>query len=307
MIKVKNLTKDYGALRAVDNISFNVKKGEIVGFLGPNGAGKTTTMQIITCFMPQTSGTVTVGEYDVFENSLDVRRQIGYMPENVSLYNDMRVNEYLIYRAKLKEVPRSNIKKRFNEVVEQCSLGEVKNRIIGQLSKGYKQRVGLGAALIGDPKVLVLDEPTIGLDPNQIREIRNLIKSLGSTHTIILSSHILPEVESICQRIIIINKGKIVAMDTTENLSRQIQGEMTIKLQVRGEGEKINRAIKSIRGIEKITWSQHQDISDFLIHTEKGKDLREDLSCAVTSSGGIIRELRAETMKLEDIFVHITT
>ena len=224
MIKVDHLAKRYADVYAVNDISFEVHQGEILGLLGPNGAGKTTTMRILTCYMPATSGTATVAGYDVFRESINVRKQIGYLPENVPLYPEMRVREYLSFRAKLKRVPARERKTKIDECIEKCRIKEVQNQIVGTLSKGYRQRVGLADTLVNDPKILILDEPTIGLDPNQIRQVRQLIKELGEKHTILLSTHILPEVEMLCGRVIIVNKGKIVAMDTPSNLGTQLRG-----------------------------------------------------------------------------------
>ena len=252
MIKVEQLAKRYADVYAVDHISFEVNQGEILGLLGPNGAGKTTTMRILTCYMPATSGTATVDGYDVFRDSINVRKQIGYLPENVPLYPEMRVKEYLTFRAKLKRVSYRERKLKIDECIEKCRIKEVQNQIIGTLSKGYRQRVGLADTLVHDPKILILDEPTIGLDPNQIRQVRQLIKELGEKHTILLSTHILPEVEMLCGRVIIINKGKIVAMDTPSNLESQLKGGSNIVLEVRGNGEKIKNALSSIKGVKKL-------------------------------------------------------
>ena len=238
MINVKNLTKRYVNINAVDNISFNVEENETVGLLGPNGAGKTTTMRILTCFMPATAGTATVAGFDVFTDSLNVRQQIGYLPENVPLYLDMRVNEYLMFRAKLKNIPRRERRKKIDYCLELTGIKDVQNQITGTLSKGYKQRVGLADTLIHDPKILILDEPTIGLDPNQIMQIRQVIKGLGEKHTVLLSTHILPEVEMVCDRIMIIDKGKIVAMDTPANLMKQLKTSSNVVLEIKGDGEK---------------------------------------------------------------------
>ncbi|MCX6356554.1 MAG: ATP-binding cassette domain-containing protein, partial [Candidatus Aureabacteria bacterium] len=243
MIDVQHLSKRYANTLAVDNISFHVNKGEILGFLGPNGAGKTTTMRILTCFMPPTSGAASVAGFDIFTRSLDVRRHIGYLPENVPLYPDMRVSEFLDYRACLKGVPRKTRKKQLDEVMEKTLIGDVRHRIIGQLSKGYRQRVGLAEALIHDPKILILDEPTIGLDPNQVRQVRQLIKSLGGEYTILLSTHILPEVEMLCGRVIIIDRGRIAAMDTPERLTQRVRGETRIALEVRGPSGEVRGAL----------------------------------------------------------------
>lgn len=306
MIEVKNLTKYYGRNIGIDNVSFRVEKGEILGLLGPNAAGKTTTMRILTCFMPATSGIAKVGGIDVFEDPLGVRRQIGYLPENVPLYDDMRAGEYLAYRAKLKEIPKRKIKKRLSYVIERCKITDVRNKIIGTLSKGYKQRVGLAGALISDPHILILDEPTIGLDPRQIREVRELIRELGGTHTILLSSHILPEVEMVCGRVIIIDKGKVVAMDTPEKLLEQMRGRGSILVEVKG-GEGVHARLRKIDGILKVELRQEKVTAHYSVECGKGRDLREDISRAVTQSGGVILEMKTQVLSLEDIFLHLTT
>ncbi len=306
MIDVRNISKNYADTLAVDNISFQVKKGEILGFLGPNGAGKTTTMRILTCFMPPSSGTATVGGFDIFEHSLDVRRVIGYLPENVPLYHDMRVNEFLDYRARLKGVARRLRKRRIQDVTEKTGIADISRRIIGQLSKGYRQRVGLAEALIHDPKVLILDEPTIGLDPNQVRQVRGLIRDLGGDYTILLSTHILPEVEMTCGRVIIIDHGKIVAMDTPGNLIQHMRGGAKLSLEVRGPGHEIQRAIEMIPGIIRVT-RRGNGVSSFSVEVEKGRDVREDIFAAVAGNRWVLREMKTEVVSLEDVFVHITT
>ncbi|WKZ18611.1 MAG: ATP-binding cassette domain-containing protein [Candidatus Jettenia sp. CY-1] len=307
MIKVDHLAKRYANVYAVDDISFEVNQGEILGLLGPNGAGKTTTMRILTCYMPATSGTVTVEGYDVFRDSVQVRRQIGYLPENVPLYPEMRVKEYLSFRAKLKKVPYRERKKKIDESIEKCRIVDVQNQIIGTLSKGYRQRVGLADTLVHDPKILILDEPTIGLDPNQIRQVRQLIKELGEKHTILLSTHILPEVEMICGRVIIINKGKIVAMDTPSNLATQLRAGSNITLEIRGNGEKIKNAFSEIQGIKKVIWRDDGAINHYTLEAEKGMDVREDVFSTVVKNGGIIREMKQASITLEEIFHQITT
>ncbi|GAN33246.1 MAG: ATP-binding cassette domain-containing protein [Candidatus Brocadia sp. AMX2] len=306
MIKVDHLAKRYADVYAVDDISFEVKQGEILGLLGPNGAGKTTTMRILTCYMPATSGTATVAGYDVFRDSIDVRRQIGYLPENVPLYPEMRVKEYLLFRAKLKKLPYRERKSKIDECLEKCRITDVQNQIIGTLSKGYRQRVGLADTLVHDPKILILDEPTIGLDPNQIRQVRQLIKELGEKHTILLSTHILPEVEMICGRVIIINKGKIVAMDTPSNLATQLRSGNNITLEVRGNGEKIKNALSAIKGVKKVVWHDEGEFGNFVVEAERGVDVREDVFVNVVKNNGIIREMKQASITLEEIFHQIT-
>jgi len=305
MIDVRHLSKYYRDIAAVDDISFQVEKGEILGFLGPNGAGKTTTMRILTCFMPPTLGTATVAGFDIFSHSLDVRKTVGYLPENVPLYPDMRVTEFLEYRARLKGVPKRARSRRMADVMEKVGVADVKNRIIGQLSKGYRQRVGLAEALIHDPKILILDEPTIGLDPNQIRQVRSLIKDLGGEYTILLSTHILPEVEAICGRVIIIDHGKIVAMDTPGKLLQRIRGSTRLVIEVRGPGEEIRSTLEKVPGVARVSRSGN-GVSTLTVEPEKGKDIREEISRTITARGWGLREMKTEVLSLEDIFVHIT-
>ncbi|MEJ2745911.1 MAG: ATP-binding cassette domain-containing protein [bacterium] len=306
MIDVRNISKKYADTLAVDGISFHVNKGEILGFLGPNGAGKTTTMRMLTCFMPPTSGTATIAGFDIFKNSLDVRKAVGYLPENVPLYHDMRVREFLDYRARLKGVPRRLRGKRAREVIEKTGIADIRNRIIGHLSKGYRQRVGLAEALINDPKVLILDEPTIGLDPNQVRQVRALIKELGGEYTILLSTHILPEVEMTCGRVINIDHGKIVAMDTPGNLTQHMRGSNRLSLEIRGPGQDVHRALEKIPGIVDIE-RRGNGISTFSVEVEKGSDVREDIFTTVAKNHWVLREMKSEAVSLEDVFVHITT
>lgn len=307
MIEVENLTKRYVNIPAVDNISFKVEEGEIVGLLGPNGAGKTTTMRILTCFMPATEGSATVAGFDVFNDSINVRQQIGYLPENVPLYTDMRVNEYLSFRARLKKIPRKERKQKIGSCLELCGILEVQNQIIGTLSKGYRQRVGLADTLIHDPKILILDEPTIGLDPNQIRQIRQVIKDLGKKHTLLLSTHILPEVEMLCNRVIIINKGKIVAMDTPKNLIKQLKSNTNVVLEIRGDGGKMKDSISKIDGVSSVAWKEEGDVNKFTVEAEEGKDLREDIFKCVVENNYVLREMKRQAVTLEEIFHRITT
>lgn len=306
MIEVRHLSKSYADTLAVDDVSFHLKRGEVLGFLGPNGAGKSTTMRILTCFMPPTSGSATIAGFDIFAHSLEVRRNVGYLPENVPLYDDMRVSEFLDYRAHLKGVPRKARKKRIDDVMEKCWISGVRNRIIGQLSKGYRQRVGLAEALVHDPKILILDEPTIGLDPNQIRKVRGLIKGLGGEYTVLLSTHILPEVEAVCGRVIIIDRGKIVAMDSPENLTRRIKGGMRLRLEVRGPGAEIQAALERIPGVTRID-RQGNGVSVFSVSVEPGRDVREEIFTAIAANQWALREMRSEVVSLEEVFVHITT
>ena len=307
MINVKNLTKRYVNVNAVDNISFNVEENETVGLLGPNGAGKTTTMRILTCFMPATAGTVTVAGFDVFTDSLNVRQQIGYLPENVPLYLDMRVNEYLMFRAKLKNVPRRERRKKIDYCLELTGIQDVQNQITGTLSKGYKQRVGLADTLIHDPKILILDEPTIGLDPNQIMQIRQVIKGLGEKHTVLLSTHILPEVEMVCDRIMIIDKGKIVAMDTPANLMKQLKSSSNVILEIRGDGERIKSSLSGLDGVRSVTWKEKGDANEFHVEGAGEEDIREDIFKCIVKDNYVLREMKRQPVTLEEVFHQITT
>jgi len=306
MIKVANLTKRFGRQTVLDNLSFEVKRGEIVGFLGPNGAGKTTTMRILACYLPPTGGSVTIDGLDVLNDSLDVRRRIGYLPENVPMYQDMRVIEYLRYRAHLKGLRGRTLRSRIEEVISRCGLGDVRRRIIGVLSKGYRQRVGLADALVHDPEVLILDEPTIGLDPNQIRHIRNLIKSLAQRHTVLLSTHILPEVEMVCERVLIINKGQIVAADTADNLVGLIKGNLQIVLEVQGPAEAMLNTIKGVKGVAGVQHETTGEWSRFTCTCDSGIDVRTELFQVVAENRWTLRELKVEKRNLEDVFVSMT-
>ncbi|MCI0450531.1 MAG: ABC transporter ATP-binding protein [Chlorobi bacterium] len=308
-IKVSNLTKYYGNFLAVDDISFETKKGEILGFLGPNGAGKTTTMKIITTYLPPTSGTVQVEGMDVEEKSLEVRRKIGYLPEINPLYFDMSPAEYLDYVAALDGVPKENIKKRRDEMIRVCGLESVKGQDIGTLSKGFKQRVGLAQAMINNPEVLILDEPTSGLDPNQIIEIRNLIKKLGREKTVVLSTHILPEVQATCNRVIIINKGKIVADGTPEELQAKSKGESIVTLEVKNNCDKnsLSGSLKEIRNVNKVEFVKDTgDSFIFNIYGDKGADLREVISTRVMQQKTTLLSMQTKQSSLEDIFRELT-
>lgn len=308
-IKVSNLTKYYGDYLAVDNISFEAKKGEILGFLGPNGAGKSTTMKIITTYLPPTSGTVEVDGFDVEEKSLEVRKKLGYLPELNPLYYDMIVTDYLDFVAKLDGVPAAEIKKKREEMIKVCGLDSVRHKDIGTLSKGFKQRVGLAQAMINNPDVLILDEPTSGLDPNQIIEIRNLIKKLGREKTVVLSTHILSEVTATCNRVIIINKGKIVADGTPEELQSRSKGQSVVTLEVKNNCDKnaLAGAIKEIRTVSKVEFSKDTgDSFIFNIFGEKGSDLREVISNKVMQQKATVLSMQAKQSSLEDIFRELT-
>lgn len=306
MIKVENLSKRYAGVTAVDNISFEVGKGEIVGFLGPNGAGKSTTMRILSSFMPASSGRVSIAGFDVFEQSLEARSHLGYMPENVPLYTEMRVTEYLNYRAALKGVRGRRVKERVGEVKELCGLKNVENRVIDTLSKGYRQRVGLADALVHDPDLLILDEPTIGLDPNQIRTVRELIKNLGKRHTILLSTHILPEVEMTCSRVIIINKGRIEASDTPQNLLAQIRASGGVRFESKAGINEGREALSKIAGVKEVTATEEGGWNVFTMRLEANADPREEIYRLAVEKKWAVRELARRKATLEDVFVEMT-
>jgi ABC-2 type transport system ATP-binding protein len=302
MIEVSNLTKYYGKRLAVDNISFNVEKGEIVGFLGPNAAGKTTTMRIITGFLGPTHGTVRIAGYDVLSHSLDARRHIGYLPEAVPLYTDMTIRAYLDYFARLRSVPVDKLKGRVSDVIEQCHLQEYADVHIGKLSKGFRQRVGVAQAIVHEPEVLILDEPTIGIDPIQIASTRQLIRELGKERTVLISTHILPEVSVICERAIILDHGKIVAEDKIENLSSLVTGSRRIRLEIEGPTKKISEKLRSIKGVTRVSY---QD-SRFVVEYPSTQDLRSKISEAVVQGGFTLLSSEAVEMSLEDVFLKLT-
>jgi ABC-2 type transport system ATP-binding protein len=299
MIKISNLTKEYNGVKALDNISLEVQQGEILGFLGPNGAGKTTTMKIITGFIAPTSGKVLIDNNNVQEDSLAIRRKIGYLPENNPLYDDMRVHEYLEFIAGMRELRDNN---KIEQIINTCGLSSVINKSIEELSKGFRQRVGLAAAMLGDPEILILDEPTSGLDPNQIVEIRKLIKKIGEKKTVILSTHILSEVQATCDRVVIINNGKIAASGTIEEIAKQAQGKEEIYLQIKGPA-KIFRELAKIKKIIKI---EEQD-NYLKLQIEKGADVRENIFDCVVANKGKILEMRKISVSLEDVFRELTT
>lgn len=308
MIEVQGLTKFYGNKAAVDNLTFSVEQGEVVGFLGPNGAGKTTTMRVLSCFMPPTSGSAKVAGYDIHADSIEVRRRIGYLPEHVPLYTDLTVTQYLNFVAEAKAVPRMQRRQKVGELIERCLLHDVRGRIINTLSKGYRQRVGLAQALLGDPPVLILDEPTIGLDPKQIIEIRNLIRQMQGERTVLLSTHILPEVSVVCQRVIIINEGRIAAVDTPENLTRRLQRSTQVLLQVEGPPDQVTCRLREMAGILRVEMKDGGGVlGRYVVETEKDCDLRRELAHVVCSSGWGLLELRPVDMSLEDVFIRLVT
>jgi ABC-2 type transport system ATP-binding protein len=306
MIKVEHLTKRYAGHTAIKDLSFEVGKGEIMGFLGPNGAGKTTTMRILASFMPPTSGRASIAGFDIFEQSLQARAHLGYMPENVPLYNDMRVTEYLNYRAALKDVAHRRVAERVGDVKELCGLKEVENKVIGNLSKGYRQRVGLADALVHEPDLLILDEPTSGLDPNQIRQVRELIKNLGKQHAILLSTHILPEVEMTCSRVIIVHRGRIEACDTPENLLGQIRTAGGVTLEAKTPNEDGAEELKKIGGVRDVAVARDGDWNVFNLRVEAGNDVREEVFRLAADRRWSVRELTQRRATLEDVFVELT-
>jgi len=312
MIKVQGLTKRYARTVAVDNISFEVEKGQIVGFLGPNGAGKTTTMRVLTCFLPPTMGTANVAGFDVIENPMEVKKRIGYLPESPPLYPEMEVIEYLTFVGKLKGIPSGDLARRIDDVVGRCAIGDVRTRLIGKLSKGFRQRVGLAQAIIHNPPVLILDEPTSGLDPKQIIEIRELLKSLAGEHTIILSTHILSEVEHSCEHVIIIDRGKLVAIDTVSNLTNRLRGSEAVALEVEAAGGQpgptdVQHRLEQVAGVSRVVMKDSKDGRlTFEVESLTGRHIRAELARSVVNAGWSLTELRAVGLSLEDIFLQLT-
>src|SRR5437867_7327696 len=306
MIEVHNLTKHYGPITAIRDVSFTVAPGEIVGFLGPNGAGKSTTMRILSCFMPASGGTAKVAGYDVFVESLEVRRRIGYLPENVPLYTDLRVGPYLEFVAEIKGVPRSDRKRRVVEAMERCRILDVQNRLIGKLSKGYRQRVGLAQAIVSDPAVLILDEPTIGLDPKQITELRDLIKSLAGDHTVILSTHILPEVSMVCSSVVIINQGVIVAQGPIDSLVEEFFPTARVEGEFAGPYAAVLEGLRRLPGVLDVHDAGPQDgAATFVVESDRGRDVRGEIFQLAAQQKWELRELRRAGMTLEEVFIRI--
>ena len=312
MISVSELTKRYARNTAVDHISFEVQKGQIVGFLGPNGAGKTTTMRMLTCFLPPTAGKATVAGFDVLEQPLEVKRRIGYLPEAPPLYQEMRTAEYLTFVGRLKGLAGSDLQQRVEKVCERCAIADVKNKLLGKLSKGYRQRVGLAQAIIHNPEVLILDEPTAGLDPKQINETRDLIKSLAGDHTIILSTHILPEVEQTCEQVIIINKGKLVATDSVSNLRNRAREAESVLVEVAArkgalDSATVQERLEKVAGVSRVVFKEkRQHGSAFEVEDSKGSLVRGELARAIVEAGWDLNELRPAAASLEEIFLQLT-
>jgi ABC-2 type transport system ATP-binding protein len=307
MIQAEGLTHYYGPQAAIQDVNFGVNKGEILGFLGPNGAGKTTTMRIITGFMPPTQGKVTLDGFDVVEQSLEVRRRVGYLPETVPLYTEMTVTSYLKYMGTLRGMNSNQLKKRIPEVIDVCRLGDYRKTIIGKLSKGYRQRVGISQAILHEPEVLVMDEPTIGIDPIQVVETRRLIQELGKQQTVVLSSHILPEVSMICGRVLIIHQGRIVAEDTPDNLAQRLQGVDQLQLEVAGPRAEILGVLRKVKGVTDVTHRRQQDRDVYVVQAQRGLDLRDEVSQAIFSNGWRLRSMQLVGMSLEEIFLRLTT
>lgn len=304
MIEVKNLTKDYGPRRAIDNLNFTVAKGDVVGFLGPNGAGKSTTMKIITGFMAPSSGSASVAGFDVFENPLEVKKRIGYLPEVPPVYSDMYVRDYLRYVAALKQVPKEKIEKLVDQAIEKTNLGDVQKRLIHHLSKGFKQRVGIAQAIVSDPEVLILDEPTVGLDPKQVAEIRDLIKALKGQHTIILSTHILPEVQATCEKIVIINKGKIVVQDSIHHLAMMEKGQNRLQVRLRKDVADMKKVLVDIR--EAVDFHMGANPREWRIDVQGGEEAVDAISARLVNQGYGLLELSPTKLDLEDVFLKVT-
>jgi len=307
VIEAENLTKVYGNFHAIDNVSFTVNSGEIVGFLGPNGAGKTTTMRILTGFMPPSSGTAKVNNFDIHSQSVAARKHIGYLPETVPLYKEMTVRSYLKFFGSLRGMARKYRDERIKEVMNICRVEKFANTHIGKLSKGYKQLVGVSQAILHEPKVLILDEPTIGIDARQVVQIRQLIKDLGKEHTVILSSHILPEVSMLCQKVLIIDQGKIIAEDSAKSLSTRLKSVLVFELQIKGPAEEVQKTLESVNGVQKVVVTGDGETLRYSVECQKGQDIRDKLSSTIISNGYGLLEMKSSEMSLEDIFLKLTT
>ena len=309
MIQANGLTKRFGVVRALDKVNFEVKRGEVVGFLGPNGAGKSTTMRILTGYLGPSSGSASVAGFDLVDHSLEARRHIGYLPESTPLYKEMRVSSFLDMMCRLRGVPASKRRTRVDESIDVCGLAERRHEVIGRLSRGLRQRVGLAQAIVHDPEVLILDEPTAGLDPAQTRETRELITALGREHTVVLSSHILPEVSATCERVLIIDQGRLVADDTPANLARSVAGThgAEIEMVLQGDRAEIERHVAAVPGVDKVAVSPAADGGWRVAVTTSKEDMRDELARAAVQAGFGLRELSARTLSLEDVFMHLTT
>ena len=307
MIEVQDLTHYYGPMPAVENVNFTVRRGEILGFLGPNGAGKTTTMRILTGFMPPTRGSVTLDGYDVVGQSLEVRKRVGYLPESVPLHTEMTVTNYLKYMGTLRGMSGRRIRTRIDDVIDVCRLGDYRKTLIGKLSKGFRQRVGIGQAILHEPDVLVLDEPTIGIDPIQVVETRGLIQELGREQTVVLSSHILPEVSMICERVLIIHEGHIVAADTPNNLAQHLQGVEQLEVEIGGPPAEVMAALRGIDGATEVSHHPRPGINAYRVQYREGADLRDEISRTVVSQGWSLLSMQVNSMSLEEIFLRLTT
>ena len=309
MIELDKITKYYGNFPAITDVSFKVEKGEILGFLGPNGAGKSTTMKIITGFLPPSSGKVSVAGYDVVTESVEARRHIGYLPETVPLYTDMAVDDYLTFMGKIRGMSSPYIRKRIDDVIGICRLGDYKSTLIGKLSKGFRQRLGIAQAILHEPDVLVLDEPTIGIDPVQVVETRQLIKDLGGEHTVIISTHILPEVSMICERVVIIHEGQIVAIDKPENLSARLSGTEHIELDVKGPQKDVSRALSAVDGVNEVTQTEShgKGLFSYVVTADPETELRGQIASTIVGGGWDLMRLQSVGMSLEEIFLRLTT
>ena len=309
MIEVQDLTKTFGDRTAVDHISFTVNKGEILGFLGPNGAGKTTTMRVLTGFLPATSGTAKIGGFDVFDDSIEVRRRIGYLPENPPLYTDMSVGDYLDFVTRIKNVPAEKRASRIDDALAKTNITDKRDELIKRLSRGYKQRVGIAQALVHDPDVIILDEPTVGLDPKQIIEVRHLIKGLAGNHTIILSTHILPEVSMTCDRVVIINRGKIAAVDTPANLTTQLKGAQHVRIEAQADEKSMRELLQGITGVGSVNVESlaKSGVVAATIESLPGHDVRSEIAAKIVGKGWLLYELRGVSLSLEEIFLQLTT
>jgi len=308
MIELNNVSKYYGSFPAITDISFRVERGEVLGFLGPNGAGKTTTMKILTGFLPPTTGTVTVAGFDIMTESVEARRHIGYLPETVPLYTDMAVNEYLGFMGRIRGMSRDRVRKRIDEVIGICNIEDYRSTHIGKLSKGFRQRVGIAQAILHEPDVLILDEPTIGIDPIQVVETRELIRGLGGEHTVVVSTHILPEVSTICGRVIIIHEGRIVAVDTPDNLASRLRGSERILLDVRGRRQEVTRIVEGVEGVTgvEVTPAAGRGYSSYLVEAQQGVEVRSDIAVAIVEAELELLRLEAVGMSLEEIFLRLT-